>query len=164
MARVSFLGLGVMGYPMAGHLSAAGHDVTVFNRTAEKAECWLGEHAGRSVAAPRDAARGAEIVFSCVGNDDDLREIVVGAEGALEAMERDAIYVDHTTTSAVVSQELAAVAAERDVHFIDAPVSGGQSGAENGELTVMCGAEDRIFKRGDGPTTRYPGLHTNKHI
>ena len=147
MASVSFLGLGVMGYPMAGHLSAAGHDVTVFNRTAEKAECWLGEHAGRSVATPRDAARGAEIVFSCVGNDDDLREIVVGAEGALEAMERDAIYVDHTTTSAVVSRELAAVAAERDVHFIDAPVSGGQSGAENGELTVMCGAEDRVFER-----------------
>ncbi|MCZ6772623.1 MAG: NAD(P)-dependent oxidoreductase [Proteobacteria bacterium] len=147
MARVSFLGLGVMGYSMAGHLSAAGHDVTVFNRTAEKAECWLGEHAGRSMATPRDAARGAEIVFSCVGNDDDLREIVVGAEGALEAMERDAIYVDHTTTSAAVSQELAAVAAERDVHFIDAPVSGGQSGAENGELTVMCGAEDRVFER-----------------
>ena len=147
VAKVSFIGLGVMGYPMAGHLSAAGHQVTVFNRTAAKARAWRENHAGEIASTPRETARGAEIVFSCVGNDDDLREVVTGADGAFQEMSAGAIYVDHTTTSAAIARELADVAKERGIEFIDAPVSGGQAGAENGALTVMCGGNEDAFER-----------------
>jgi 3-hydroxyisobutyrate dehydrogenase-like beta-hydroxyacid dehydrogenase len=149
--RVAFLGLGVMGYPMAGHLAAAGHAVTVYNRTAAKGERWVGEYGGDGrctvAATPREAAAGATIVFCCVGNDADLRSVVLGADGALAAMQPRAAFVDHTTASAAVARELAAAAAERDVDFIDAPVSGGEAGAVNGALTVMCGGDPAAFDR-----------------
>ena len=144
--RLAFLGLGVMGYPMAGHLARAGHAVTVYNRTAAKADAWATEYAGAVAATPHAAASAAEIVFSCVGNDDDLRSIVLGEHGALGAMKPGAIFVDHTTTSAAVARELSAVAAARGVHFIDAPVSGGNIGAVNGTLTVMCGGSSNAFE------------------
>ena len=144
--RLAFLGLGVMGYPMAGHLARAGHTVTVYNRTAAKADAWATEYAGAVAATPHAAASAAEIVFSCVGNDDDLRSIVLGEHGALGAMKPGAIFVDHTTTSAAVARELSAVAAARGVHFIDAPVSGGNIGAVNGTLTVMCGGSSNAFE------------------
>lgn len=147
MAKVAFLGLGVMGSPMAGHLAAKGHDVTVYNRTPAKAEAWVAKHGGTHAATPREAARGAEIVFCCVGNDDDLRSVVLGADGALAGMERGATFVDHTTASAEVARELEAAAAEAGIGFVDAPVSGGQAGAENGVLTVMCGAEPETYAR-----------------
>ena len=147
MAKVSFLGLGVMGYPMAGHLAANGHDVTVYNRTAAKAESWVGEHGGRHAATPREAAEGQEIVFACVGNDDDLREVVTGEDGALGGMARGSVFVDHTTASANIARELHAAAGQIGVGFIDAPVSGGQAGAENGQLTVMCGGEQEPYDR-----------------
>jgi 3-hydroxyisobutyrate dehydrogenase-like beta-hydroxyacid dehydrogenase len=147
MAKVSFLGLGVMGFPMAGHLASAGHDVTVYNRTRAKAERWVAKHGGRLAATPAQAAQGAAFVFSCVGDDPDLREVTVGPDGAFSAMAQDAVYVDHTTASAQVARELAAAAAGRGLHFLDAPVSGGQSGAENGVLTVMVGGEPRAFER-----------------
>lgn len=147
MAKVAFLGLGVMGSPMAGHLAAKGHDVTVYNRTSAKAEAWVAKHGGAHAATPREAARGAEIVFACVGNDDDLRSVVLGADGALAGMERGATFVDHTTASAEVARELAAAAAEAGIGFIDAPVSGGQAGAENGVLTVMCGGEAETYAK-----------------
>jgi 3-hydroxyisobutyrate dehydrogenase len=143
--RVAFLGLGVMGHPMAGHLVRAGHTVTVYNRTAAKAEAWVKEHGGRSAATPRQAAAEADLVFACVGNDDDLRAIVLGDDGAFAGMKRDAVFVDHTTASAAVARELYAVARERGLHFVDAPVSGGQAGAVNGALTVMCGGDDAAF-------------------
>ena len=146
--RVAFLGLGVMGFPMAGHLrSRGGHEVTVFNRTAAKAEAWSKQHGGEAKRTPREAAKGAEIVFMCVGNDDDVRSIVYGDEGALAGMGKGAILVDHTTASAELARELFAKAKERGVEFIDAPVSGGQAGAENGQLTVMCGGEEAPFAR-----------------
>jgi 3-hydroxyisobutyrate dehydrogenase len=144
---VSFLGLGVMGLPMAGHLARAGHRVTVFNRTASKAQAWAAEFGGRAVATPREAAAGASIVFSCVGNDDDLRSITLGSDGAFAGMARDAVFVDHTTASAAVARELHAAARERGLHFIDAPVSGGQAGAVNGALTIMCGGDQAPFDR-----------------
>ena len=144
--RVAFLGLGVMGYPMAGHLARAGHAVTVYNRTAAKADAWANEYAGAVAAMPHAAAAAADIVFSCVGNDDDLRSIVLGERGALGAMKPGAIFVDHTTTSAAVARELSAVTAARGVHFIDAPVSGGNIGAVNGTLTVMCGGDTDAFE------------------
>ena len=147
MAKVAFLGLGVMGYPMAGHLQAKGHDVTVYNRTAQKAEKWAGEHGGRHAATPGEAAAGCEIVFACVGNDDDLRQITIGERGAFAGMERGATFVDHTTASAEVARELHAMAGERGIGFIDAPVSGGQAGAENGVLTVMCGGEAEVYAK-----------------
>ncbi|AWN34345.1 NAD(P)-dependent oxidoreductase [Methylobacterium radiodurans] len=147
MAKVAFLGLGVMGGPMAGHLAAKGHDVTVYNRTPAKAEAWVAKHGGAHAATPREAARGAEIVFACVGNDDDLRSVVLGPDGALAGMERGATFVDHTTASAEVARELAAAAAEAGIGFVDAPVSGGQAGAENGVLTVMCGGEPETYAR-----------------
>ncbi len=147
MAKVSFIGLGVMGYPMAGHLSAAGHEVTVFNRTGEKARAWTESYAGVAAPTPRDAARGAEIVFSCVGNDDDLRAVASGRDGALQEMGAGAIYVDHTTTSAAIARDLAETVKGRGIEFIDAPVSGGQVGAENGALTVMCGGNEDAFGR-----------------
>jgi 3-hydroxyisobutyrate dehydrogenase len=144
--RVAFLGLGVMGYPMAGHLARAGHHVTVFNRTAAKADAWAAEYPGAVAATPHAAAAAADIVFSCVGNDDDLRSIVLGDLGALGAMKPGAVFVDHTTTSAAVARELSAVTAARGVHFIDAPVSGGNIGAVNGTLTVMCGGDANAFE------------------
>lgn len=139
MAQVAFLGLGVMGFPMAGHLAAAGHEVTVYNRTAARALDWTGRHPGRHAATPREAARGARFVMACVGNDDDLRAVCLGPDGAFAGMAPGAIFVDHTTVSAEVTRELAAAARELGVGFVDAPVSGGQAGAENGQLSVMCG-------------------------
>lgn len=144
--RVAFIGLGVMGYPMAGHLSAAGHDVTVYNRTPAKAADWAAAHRGRTAATPREAARDADIVFTCVGNDDDLRSVTTAPEGAFVGMKPGAILVDHTTASANVARELAAAALERGLHFIDAPVSGGNLGAINGVLTVMCGGDAGAFE------------------
>jgi 3-hydroxyisobutyrate dehydrogenase len=145
--RVAFLGLGVMGYPMAGHLARAGHAVTVYNRTTAKAEAWAAAEGGRFAATPREAAVGADIVFACVGNDDDLRSVVLGADGAFAGMAPGAVFVDHTTASAAVARELHAAARERGLHFIDAPVSGGQAGAVNGALTVMCGGDAEPFER-----------------
>ena len=147
MAKVAFIGLGVMGFPMAGHLAKAGHEVTVYNRTAAKAESWVAKHGGRRAATPARAADGAEFVFSCVGDDPDLREVTLGADGALQAMAKGAVHVDHTTASAAVAREVAAAAARRGVSFLDAPVSGGQSGAENGVLTVMVGGDPPAFER-----------------
>jgi 3-hydroxyisobutyrate dehydrogenase len=145
MAKVAFLGLGVMGYPMAGHLVAKGHSVTVYNRTAAKAEAWVAQYGGKAASTPRAAAQGAEIVFCCVGNDDDLRSVVLGESGAFAGMEPGCIFVDHTTASAEVARELAAVAEELGLSFVDAPVSGGQAGAENGVLTVMCGGAPEVY-------------------
>jgi len=143
--RVALLGLGVMGHPMAGHLARAGHHVTVYNRTAAKAEAWVGEYGGSSAATPAAAAKDAEFVFCCVGNDDDLRSVVLGDEGAFAGMAAGAVFVDHTTASAEVARELHAEAAKRGLAFVDAPVSGGQAGAVNGALTVMCGGEAPAF-------------------
>ena len=143
---VAFLGLGVMGYPMAGHLAAAGHKVTVYNRTAAKAAEWVKTHGGASAATPAAAAAGADLVFACVGNDDDLRSITVGADGAFAGMQRGAIFIDHTTASAAVARELAEAAAGRGIGFVDAPVSGGNLGAINGALTVMCGGDAASFE------------------
>ncbi|HEV8391744.1 MAG TPA: NAD(P)-dependent oxidoreductase [Dongiaceae bacterium] len=145
--KTAFLGLGVMGFPMAGHLKKGGHEVTVYNRTAAKAQKWVGIHGGRAAATPAEAAKGADIVFSCVGNDDDLRSIVLGGEGALAGMSKGAIFVDHTTASANVARELGEVAKGKGLHFLDAPVSGGQAGAENGKLTVMVGGGEADFDR-----------------
>lgn len=145
--KVAFLGLGVMGFPMAGHLAKAGHDVTVYNRTTAKAERWQQEFGGTVQTTPRDAARGADIVFCCVGNDDDLRSVILGPDGALAGMENGALLVDHTTASAEVARELYQAASEKGVGFVDAPVSGGQAGAVNGALTVMCGGDDDQFAR-----------------
>jgi 3-hydroxyisobutyrate dehydrogenase-like beta-hydroxyacid dehydrogenase len=142
---VAFLGLGVMGYPMAGHLARAGHRVTVFNRTAAKAQAWVAEHGGRAAATPAAAAAGAACVFACVGNDDDLRSVVLGDAGAFAGMAPGAVFVDHTTASAAVARELHATAVARGLQFVDAPVSGGQAGAVNGALTVMCGGEAAAF-------------------
>ena len=143
--KVAFLGLGVMGYPMAGHLAKAGHQVTVYNRSAAKRQAWVAEFGGTEAATPRAAAQGADIVFCCVGNDDDLRSVVLGADGALAGMQAGAIFVDHTTASAEVARELYAAAQAQGQHFIDAPVSGGQAGAQNGALTVMCGGDQSVF-------------------
>ncbi len=143
--RVAFLGLGVMGYPIAGHLARAGHAVTVYNRTAAKSQAWTAEFGGASAATPREAAQGAEIVFCCVGNDDDLRSVVLGADGAFAGMEPGAVFVDHTTASAAVARELYTAARNLGLQFIDAPVSGGQAGAQNGQLTVMCGGDEAAF-------------------
>jgi 3-hydroxyisobutyrate dehydrogenase-like beta-hydroxyacid dehydrogenase len=145
MAKVAFLGLGVMGFPMAGWLAQKGHSVTVYNRTRAKADGWRAKHEGAAAATPAEAAAGAEIVFSCVGDDPDLRAIALGPAGAIAAMRRGAIYVDHTTASAGVAREIAAAGAERGVACLDAPVSGGQAGAENGKLTVMVGGDATAF-------------------
>ncbi|ANN76696.1 NAD(P)-dependent oxidoreductase [Bordetella flabilis] len=145
--KVAFLGLGVMGFPMAGHLARAGHQVTVYNRTTSKAQDWAREFGGKAAATPREAAAGAEIVFCCVGNDDDLRGVVLGDDGAFAGMDKGATFVDHTTASARVARELHAEAQRRGMHFIDAPVSGGQAGAVNGVLTVMCGGEPEVFDK-----------------
>ena len=148
MAKVAFLGLGVMGYPMAGHLkNRGGHDVTVYNRTAAKAEKWVAEHGGRAAATPAEAAAGQDFVFACVGNDDDLRAVAAGPQGAFGAMKPGAIFVDNTTASAEVARALYAEAGKRGLGFVDAPVSGGQAGAENGVLTVMCGGDEASFDK-----------------
>ena len=143
--NVAFLGLGVMGGPMAGHLAAAGHQVTVYNRTAAKAQAWVAKHGGRAAATPREAAGGMDFVFACVGNDADLRSVVLGDDGAFAGMGSGAVLVDHTTASADIARELHGIAASRGLHFIDAPVSGGEAGAVNGLLTVMCGGDAAPF-------------------
>ncbi|PRY97856.1 3-hydroxyisobutyrate dehydrogenase/2-hydroxy-3-oxopropionate reductase [Jezberella montanilacus] len=143
--KVAFIGLGVMGLPMAGHLAQAGHDVTVYNRSAQKAQAWVAEFGGRSVATPREAAAGAQIILACVGNDEDLRSIVLGDDGAFAGMTAGATFIDHTTASASVARELNAIAKSKGLKFIDAPVSGGQAGAVNGMLTVMCGGDSADF-------------------
>ncbi len=148
MAKVAFLGLGVMGYPMAGHLkNRGGHEVTVYNRTAAKADKWVAEHGGRAAATPAEAAAGQDFVFACVGNDDDLRAITLGPDGAFAAMKAGAIFIDNTTASAEVARELYEAAQAHGLGFIDAPVSGGQAGAENGVLTVMCGGDEATFAK-----------------
>ncbi len=144
--KVAFLVLGVMGLPMAGHLALAGHEVTVYNRTLAKAQAWAAEFKGRAAATPREAAAGCDIVFCCVGNDDDLRSVVLGPDGALAGMKPGAIFVDHTTASADVARELYATAKAKGLAFVDAPVSGGQAGAQNGLLTVMCGGDTAAFE------------------
>ena len=149
MAKAAFIGLGVMGYPMAGHLKAAGHDVTVYNRTTAKAEAWVSQHGGSMVATPAEAAKGAEFVFACVGADDDLRAVTTGPEGAFAAMDEGSIFIDNTTASAGVARELHAAASAVGLGFIDAPVSGGQAGAEGGILTVMCGGDEADFTRAE---------------
>ncbi|WP_286238573.1 NAD(P)-dependent oxidoreductase [Neptuniibacter halophilus] len=147
--KVAFIGLGVMGYPMAGHLSKAGHEVKVYNRTATKAEAWVDDYKGSYALTPAAAAEGAEIVFTCVGNDDDLREVTCTEQGVLAGMQAGSILVDHTTASAEIARELAERAAEQGVGFLDAPVSGGQAGAENGVLSVMVGGDARIFEKAE---------------
>jgi len=147
MAKTAFIGLGVMGYPMAGHLAAKGHEVTVYNRTAAKAERWATERNGRKAATPREAAAGADFVFTCVGNDDDVRAVTLGADGALAGMRAGAVLVDHTTASAGLARELAAAGKAKDIGVLDAPVSGGEAGAKNGKLTVMVGGEAAAFDR-----------------
>ena len=146
--KIAFLGLGVMGYPMAGHLAAAGHEVTVFNRSAAKAERWVGEHGGRAAATPCEAAAGQEVVCACLGDDSSLREVVLGEAGALSGMAEGALFIDHTTASADIARTLAAALAGAGADFLDAPVSGGQAGAENGRLTIMAGGSEEAFARG----------------
>lgn len=145
--KVAFLGLGVMGFPMAGHLAKAGHAVTVYNRSPAKAQAWVAEFGGSAKATPREAAMGADIVFSCVGNDDDLRSVTLGADGAFAGMAAGAVFVDHTTASADVARELYGAAKNLGLAFVDAPVSGGQAGAQNGLLTVMCGGDAQAFAK-----------------
>ena len=148
MAKIAFLGMGVMGYPMAGHLAKkGGHDVTVYNRSAAKAAQWVKEYGGKSAATPREAAAGCDFVLMCVGNDNDVRSVVFGDGGALAGMKKGAILVDHTTASAIVASEIFQKAKERSVGFVDAPVSGGQAGAVNGQLGIMCGGEPADFDR-----------------
>ena len=147
MATVAFIGLGVMGYPMAGHLAAGGHDVTVYNRTGEKAARWVAQHGGKAADTPAKAAEGKEFVFACVGNDDDLRAVTTGADGAFHSMKPGSIFIDNTTASAAVARELHEAATGKSFGFLDAPVSGGQAGAENGKLTVMVGGDQEIFDR-----------------
>lgn len=149
MANVAFLGLGVMGFPMAGHLAAKGHSVRVYNRSEAKRQAWTQQHAGTAHASPKEAAEGADVVFCCVGNDDDLCQVVLGEDGAFAGMRAGALFVDHTTASANVARELYAVAKDQGLGFIDAPVSGGQAGAENGVLTVMCGGDQADFDRAE---------------
>ena len=153
--KLAFLGLGVMGYPMAGHLAKAGHQVTVYNRTAAKAQAWTKEHGGAAKPSPQEAATGAEIVFLCVGNDHDLREVALGPKGALAGMGKGAILADHTTASAEVAREIFTRAKEKGVGFLDAPVSGGQAGAQNGKLTIMVGGEEAVFKRAEPVMAHY---------
>ena len=158
MAKVAFLGLGVMGYPMAGHLAAGGHEVTVYNRTAAKAEAWVEKHGGRLAPTPAEAATGAEFVMACVGNDDDLRSVCTGEAGAFAGMESGSVFVDHTTVSSMVTEEMAAAGAERGIAFVDAPVSGGQAGAENGQLVVMCGGDQAAYDSAEPVIASYAKL------
>ena len=158
MAKLAFLGLGVMGYPMAGHLAAAGHEVTVYNRTASKARAWVDQHGGAMGATPAEAATGAEMVMACVGNDDDLRAVCTGADGAFATMERGALFVDHTTVSAAVTRELYDAAKAQGLGFVDAPISGGQAGAENGQLSIMCGGDQADYDRAEPVISTYAKL------
>ncbi len=158
MAKLAFLGLGVMGYPMAGHLAKAGHDVTVFNRTSSKAESWASEYGGSFAATPAEAAKDAEIVLACVGNDDDLRAVCSGENGAFSTMQKGALFVDHTTVSAAVTQELYDLAKSKGLSFVDAPISGGQAGAENGQLSIMCGGDADDYARVEPIITVYAKL------
>jgi 3-hydroxyisobutyrate dehydrogenase len=156
MAKVAFLGLGVMGFPMAGHLKQkGGHDVTVYNRTAAKAEQWVAKYGGKSAKTPKEAAAGQDFIMACVGNDHDLREVMLGANGAFHGTPKGAIMVDHTTASAEIARELHAEAKKRGFDFVDAPVSGGQAGAENGALTVMCGGDAEPFARAEKVIAAY---------
>ena len=156
MAKVAFVGLGVMGYPMAGHLKAkGGHEVTVYNRTAAKSEKWVGQHGGKSAPTPRQAAEGQDFVMACVGNDHDLDEVMLGKDGVFSGVAKGAIVVDHTTASAEIARELHAEAKRRGFDFVDAPVSGGQAGAENGVLTVMCGGDEAPFARAEKMIAAY---------
>ncbi|NNL73725.1 MAG: NAD(P)-dependent oxidoreductase [Silicimonas sp.] len=149
MAKCAFLGLGVMGFPMAGHLKAAGHEVTVFNRTSAKAEDWADKHGGSAAKTPREAAKGADFVMACVGNDDDLRSICLGDDGAFAGMSSGSVFVDHTTVSAAVTREMYAEADKSNISFVDAPISGGQAGAENGQLSIMCGGDEGAYQRAE---------------
>lgn len=149
MTNVAFLGLGTMGYPMAGHLQAAGHNVTVYNRTAAKAQAWAEQHGGRAASTPREAAKEADLVLACVGNDDDLRAVCLGPDGAFAGMAKGAVFVDHTTVSAKVTAELYEAAKSHGLGYIDGPVSGGQAGAENGQLSIMCGGEQSAYQRAE---------------
>ncbi|WP_278246406.1 NAD(P)-dependent oxidoreductase [Cognatiyoonia sediminum] len=158
MAKITFLGLGVMGYPMAGHLQAAGHDVTVYNRTTAKAEAWAKEYGGAFALTPAEAVAGADFVMACVGNDDDLRQVCVGENGAFQAMQEGAIFVDHTTVSEAVTKELYAVAEEKGLSFVDAPISGGQAGAENAALSIMCGGDQADYDRAEPVMNVYAKL------
>ena len=158
MAKLAFLGLGVMGYPMAGHLAAKGHEVTVYNRTAVKAEKWAAQHGGKWAATPAEAAAGADMVMACVGNDDDLRAVCLGESGAFAGMKAGALFVDHTTVSAAVTRELYAAAKEVGVSFVDAPVSGGQAGAENGQLVIMCGGDQTAYDAAEPVMNSYAKL------
>ena len=153
--KLAFLGLGVMGFPMAGHLARAGHDVTVYNRSPAKAQQWVAAYGGRSAATPAEAVRGAQIAMMCVGNDDDVRAVAAGADGALSGMAAGAILVDHTTASAEVAREMDAAARKAGLHFLDAPVSGGQAGAENGKLTIMAGGDAEVFARAEAVLATY---------
>jgi 3-hydroxyisobutyrate dehydrogenase len=156
MAKVAFLGLGVMGYPMAGHLkNKGGHEVTVYNRTAAKAEKWVSQHGGRRAATPKEASEGQDFVMCCVGNDNDLREVTLGPSGAFHGVKKGAVFVDHTTASAEIARELHAEAKKRGFDFVDAPVSGGQAGAENGVLTVMCGGDAEPYGRAEKVIAAY---------
>jgi 3-hydroxyisobutyrate dehydrogenase-like beta-hydroxyacid dehydrogenase len=155
MARVAFLGLGVMGFPMAGHLAAKGHEVTVFNRTAAKADSWITKHEGTAAPTPREAARGAEFVMACVGNDDDLRQVCTGPDGAFASMSPGAVFVDHTTVSARATRKLSAQAVAAGLAYVDAPVSGGQAGAENGQLSIMCGGDPADYARAEPVMASY---------
>lgn len=159
IGKIAFIGLGVMGYPMAGHLSRAGADVCVYNRTAAKAEQWLADHKGDMALTPAEAASGCDIVLVCVGNDDDVREVVTGSSGVLSGLKPGAILVDHTTASATLARELSELAAKQDVGFLDAPVSGGQAGAENGVLTVMVGGDEDVYQRASDTFDCYSRYH-----
>ncbi len=153
--RVAFLGLGVMGYPMAGHLGRAGHDVVVYNRTASRAGQWVAEHKGASASTPAEAAKGCDVVMACVGRDEDLRAVTLGDAGAFKAMNEGAIFVDHTTASATIARELAQAAATSGFGFVDAPVSGGEQGAKNGQLTIMCGGSEEDYARAEPVMAAY---------
>ena len=153
--RAAFLGLGVMGYPMAGHLLRAGHELTVYNRSADKAARWVEEHGGRSAPTPAEAAANADIVLACVGRDDDVREVATGRYGAFVTMKRDAVFVDHTTASAGLARELSEEAHRRGMHFVDAPVSGGEQGAKNGQLTIMCGGSPAAYAKAEPVMAAY---------
>ena len=158
MTKITFLGLGVMGYPMAGHLARAGHEVTVYNRTAAKAGAWASEHGGATGATPAEASKGAEMVMACVGNDNDLRSVCLGPDGAFASMAEGSIFVDHTTVSAAVTRELYEAARIKGIAFVDAPVSGGQAGAENGQLSIMCGGDQADFDRAEPAMAVYSKL------
>lgn len=158
MAKLAFLGLGVMGYPMAGHLAAAGHEVTVYNRTTSKAEAWTKEHGGSMGSSPAEAVKGAEFVLSCVGNDSDLWNVCTGPDGAFETMKKGALFIDHTTVSAAVTHELYGTAKGKGISFMDAPISGGQAGAENAQLSIMCGGDQADYDKAEPIINTYAKL------